>query len=157
MTEQLRSPRGAAAVAMLQELPNAEVLLVRSLRLWCEGEPGQRQLERDFALSLGEACGARAYQQVDAVLRLMLENCRRPLIRHAASCRCVGSDEAVFAQLVTSAASGEREDAMMVACLLVRADIAPSLCAAAEGLGVELLRGGLRSPVTPHAASPTLH
>ena len=62
-------------------------------------------------------------------------------MRHGTACPCVGSDEAVFARFVMTAATGEREDAMLVATLLVRADVAPVATAAAQSIGLTLLRG----------------
>ncbi|MCA0043591.1 hypothetical protein [Celeribacter litoreus] len=61
---------------------------------------------------------------------------RRPLVHHAMTCDCLGADEAVLAQFVQHAARGQREDACLMAMLLVRADIAPLAVSLAEQLGL---------------------
>ena len=71
---------------------------------------------------------------------LCLAAARRPLLRHASACPCLGGDEAAFAEVVRLAAGGEREDALMVACCLVRPDLAPALVHLAEQAGIRLGR-----------------
>ena len=71
-------------------------------------------------------------------------------MRHAADCACLGADEACFANFIATATTGEREDALLMAMLLVRPDVAPQLCAVAMNLGLALKQMLLRSaPVMP--------
>ena len=65
---------------------------------------------------------------------------RRPLLGHAPDCPCAGADECVFARFVALAAEGAREDAVLMAALLVRADVALCLAALAEAIGLGLMR-----------------
>ena len=54
----------------------------------------------------------------------MAGHARRPLLGHAPDCPCAGADECVFARFVALAAEGAREDAVLMAALMVRADLA---------------------------------
>ena len=58
-------------------------------------------------------------------------------------------DEAAFAEVVRLAAGGEREDALMIACCLVRPDLAPALVHLAEQAGIRLGRA-VAAPATLH-------
>ena len=44
-------------------------------------------------------------------------------MRHSIECRCLGGDEACFANLVATAAEGEREDALLMATLMVEPSV----------------------------------
>ena len=55
---------------------------------------------------------------------------------HALDCPCAGSDECVFARFVALAAEGAREEAVLIATLIVRADVALGLTALAESVGL---------------------
>ena len=66
---------------------------------------------------------------------------RRPLMGHAPGCPCAGADECVFARFVALAAEGAREDAVLMAALMVRADLALGLALQAERIGLRLMRG----------------
>ncbi|WP_245706594.1 hypothetical protein [Ruegeria marina] len=60
------------------------------------------------------------------------------MVRHDLGCACVGADEACFAHLIASAATGAHEDALMLAALIVRPDLAPALVALSEQFGLAL-------------------
>lgn len=84
------------------------------------------------ALREGSDMG-RIFDQMMLVFR---RHARRPLVHHGMSCDCLGADEAVLAQFVRLAARGKREDACLMAMLLVRADVAPLAVSLAEQLGL---------------------
>ena len=65
---------------------------------------------------------------------------------HAITCKCIGSDESCFANFIVTAATGEREDAMLISTLLVRADIGPIITSLAADFGLALVRMNLSSP-----------
>ncbi|MCZ7676042.1 MAG: hypothetical protein M5U35_09465 [Roseovarius sp.] len=71
---------------------------------------------------------------------------RRRLMRHKLACSCVSSDEAVFAQFVMQAATGEREDAMLMGALMVEGPLLLPFTDAARRVGLELLRAELARP-----------
>ena len=60
------------------------------------------------------------------------------------SCTCLGADEACLANLIALATEGEREDALLIATLIVRADVAAHLMAAAQTFGLAIKRMALR-------------
>lgn len=78
-------------------------------------------------------------------------HCRRPLSAHGEGCPCLGGDEACLARFVELAIAGERDEALMLAMLLVRADLAPIAVALAEQAGLALRRA---TSVRPR---PALH
>ncbi|QPM90206.1 hypothetical protein [Pseudooceanicola algae] len=94
----------------------------------------------DLATLFGAPRLGRLTERLDEFSGLTLRHVRRPVMRHRPNCSCVGADEAVLAHLVSIATSGDREDAMLTACLLVRADVAPIVVSPAQTLGLELTR-----------------
>ncbi|MAM62717.1 hypothetical protein [Maritimibacter sp. UBA3975] len=134
----LTTPRGGAAVGSLDELDAVEAGAVLCLRLWCQpvDAPDRAAFLADTAGSGGRA----ALGAIGALCELCLTYGRRPLMRHAMGCRCLGADEACVARIVEAALAGERDDAMLMAALLVRADMAPAAVALAEQAGVALAR-----------------
>lgn len=67
-------------------------------------------------------------------------------MRHSVHCKCLGADESCFANFIVTAATGERDDAMLIATLLVRADVAPLITALATDFGLALMRMNLAAP-----------
>ncbi|MDK3074249.1 hypothetical protein QO034_14110 [Sedimentitalea sp. JM2-8] len=132
--------RGGAAVGVLDDLGPTEMAAVLYLRLWCDGAQAQQRVWNDFAGALGAGHGRTALNSLESLCRLCADHGRRPLMRHGVKCRCLGADEACFANFVAAAADGDTEDAMLLATLLVRADIAPCLLDAARSLGLALRR-----------------
>jgi hypothetical protein len=143
--------RGGAAVGLMRDLGPVEAAAVLCLRLWGEGAAGQAAIRAELAASLGAGPAARLGAALDGVMDLCRRHGRRALARHHPDCPCVGGDEACFARCVAAAAEGAREDALMIAVLLVRADMAPWLVGLAGDLGLGLRRLSLR------AARGTLH
>lgn len=142
--------RGAAPVATLDTLSSVEAQAVRGLRRWCEGTEGRAALTAELTRQLGEAPGQHAVAALDGICGVFVRHGRRALMRHCLDCLCVGADEACFATFVATAAEGPREDAMLMAMLLVRPDAAPQLVSLAQDFGLALLLmerlGGTRSP-----------
>ncbi|WP_299650775.1 hypothetical protein [uncultured Jannaschia sp.] len=131
---------GAATVADLQAMDGAQALGVMLLRDWFDGPEGRTRVEGVFAEAFGPAGGDMAREAWADFAALLTSGTRRPVMRHAVTCRCVGADEAVIAQVVTLAARGEREDAMFVLSLLVPGDRLLSAVQTAERAGIALLR-----------------
>lgn len=130
--------RGGAPVARLDDLGAGEARVVQAFRHWCDGPQGLATFGPALKARFGPRRAAAALSGLDTCCRIVTGHARRPLARHSANCPCVGGDEAAFARLCASAAAGEREDAMLIACLLVRADMAGALAAAAEIAGLAL-------------------
>ena len=127
---------GGAAVGRLAELPPLERRVIRCLRLWCAGPQGQggpRARARPAPRAGGRPASRRA---LDDLLGTTARHARRPLMGHALDCPCAGGDECVFARFVALAAEGAREEAVLMAALMVRADIALGLTALAESVGL---------------------
>lgn len=129
---------GGAPVSTMATLPGRQALMVRYLRDWCDSADGQIRVWSDLATRLGPARGQAALKAFEDMVAILLAFGRRPLVRHQANCTCVGSDEAVVALMVSTAATGAEEEAMMIGALLVRADMIRPLVAAAMRLGVNL-------------------
>jgi hypothetical protein len=132
---------GAAAVSRLAELPPLERQVIRCLRLWCAGPEGQRAVRCELGARHGDAAAERLAAAFGDLLELTAGHARRPLMGHAVDCPCAGGDECAFARFVALAAEGSHEDAVLMAALIVRADLALGLASLAEGIGLGLMRG----------------
>ncbi|GGH34195.1 hypothetical protein SAMN05444007_107104 [Cribrihabitans marinus] len=119
-----RVNHGGAPVGQLAHLDPLRARAVKCLRTWTD-DP---QTRTGAVAAMSRICG------------LCASFGRRPLIRHAPDCAYLGADESCFATLVAAAADGAREDALLMACLIVRPDMAPVLAALAEDLGLALRR-----------------
>lgn len=155
MSRMDRTP-GGFAVGQLSDLSRLETTVVLYLRLWSDGPDSQAAVWNDFAVGLGAGPGRAALQSFEQLCGLFAEHGRRPLMRHAVHCACLGADEACFANFVATATEGEREDALLLATLLVRPDIAPAVTGLATQVGLALKRMFLRHP-EPAPERPTLH
>jgi len=138
--------RGAAAVAVIDDFDGLTAAAVIYLRMWCEGPETQTNVMNDLINTLGRGRGHNAVAAFAELCSMCVRHGRRPLCRHGLNCRCVGADEASFAHFVASAADGEREDAMMIAMLLVRPDMAPALTSLAADFGLALKQMNLAAP-----------
>ena len=148
----IRPPRGAAAVGRLTDLDPVEAGAVLYLRLSWNNVDALEMLTADFTAVLGPVAGEAAATGFQQLASLCQTHARRTLCPHAISCACLGGDEACFASMVSSAAEGAREEALMMALLLVRADVAPMVTALAQDAGLALRRMSMR--VVPETHSP---
>ncbi|MEQ6203436.1 hypothetical protein ABMC88_10310 [Sulfitobacter sp. HNIBRBA2951] len=138
--------RGGAAVGFITELDGVEAASVIYLRLWSDGADARAQVRDDFITALGHHQGEKAVQSFDSICALCATHGRRPLMRHAVQCKCLGADESCFANFIATASEGAREDTMLIATLLVRADVAPLLASCAFDFGLALKRMRLGAP-----------
>ncbi|MEM7237377.1 MAG: hypothetical protein AAF501_06080 [Pseudomonadota bacterium] len=118
---------------------------MRYLRLWCHGTESRNQIEQDFRDALGRRHGSRAAATLNMMFDVVVRHGRRPLMRHDVACKCLGGDESALANMVGAAVAGEREDAALLAALLVRPDMAFALATSAEQAGLALQQMILRS------------
>lgn len=154
------SSRGGATVGRLSDLTPIEAGAVMYLRLWAEGSGGRADAASDFDIALGKDHGSIAMLTLDRLCTLCARHGRRPLVRHGLGCACLGADENCFAQMIAAASEGAREDAMMMASLIVRPDFAPALASLSEELGLALRRmtASMPLPSTGHqTAANVLH
>ena len=133
-----RACRGGAPVGYLEEFGELEASAILYMRLWCAGPEARRRVCEDFLAFLGPKRGEIAFMRLGSLLRRLHEFGRRPLIRHHETCRCVGGDEAAFANMVAAAASQDREDAALLATNFMRADMAMLTVALAQEFGLSL-------------------
>lgn len=89
---------------------------------------------------MGESEGARLTAALDMFLRHSLGFSRRPLLRHASCCPCLGADESVLARQVAFAAAGDRDEALMLALTYLPGFAAGEAIALSETLGLLLYR-----------------
>jgi hypothetical protein len=153
--------RGGAPVGFINELDGIEAASVIYLRLWCDGPDAQAQVWNDFASGLGADQGRKALKSFEDLCALCTRHGRRPLMRHSVQCKCLGADESCFANFIATAATGEREDAMLIATLLVRPDVAPLIASLAADVGHAFMRMQLSAPrdfeTHSHEMPKTLH
>jgi hypothetical protein len=116
---------GSGPVSRLADLPGLERRVVVCARRWTAG--------RDVS-----------ERALDDLLGLFVAHGRRPLQVGPVGAPGVSGDECVLARFVALAAEGAREDAVLIATLLVRADLALGLARTAEAFGLSLMRSAAR-------------
>ncbi len=141
------SHRGAAPVGLLADLGAVEAEAVRCLRSWSDGPAAWERVCGDLVQALGPDRGRRAAEALEAICDMSLRHGRRPLMRRPAECRQFGADEACFAHMVAAASEGEREDALMIALVMLRPDISMPAVALAQEAGLALRLLALRPEV----------
>jgi hypothetical protein len=134
----MHEARGAAAVGQLAEVSAWEAELILNLRLWQDGDRGRRAVWNAYATALGPREGRAALEAFVDLLKTIEDNMLRPLVRHGVACGCVGSDEAVFANMVRMAAEGELHEASLIATLMVRPAHAERVALMAADVGSTL-------------------
>lgn len=132
--------RGGAPVGHMSDLDPIEAAAVLYLRMWSDGQIGQDRMTRDFETAFGTAAGRDAMSAFDALCSHCARYGRRPLMRHALTCSCLGADECCFANLIALAGEGEREDAALVASLIVRPDLALGVADLAQEVALNFRR-----------------
>ncbi|MCG3269426.1 hypothetical protein [Yoonia sp. I 8.24] len=153
MTAAFRNPGGAAVGQLADQSPLARYVVLY-FRMWCDGPEGQTAVWKDLASGLGETQARSTLEILESLFDCCARHRRRPLMRHAVNCRCLGADEACFAHFVTTATEGDRQDAMLIATLLVRTDVAPIITPIAADLGCALIRMMKRHRPPLHHCEP---
>lgn len=152
--------RGGEAIGQLTALDPLRMVAVLYFRLWCDGAAGQTAVSRDLQAYLGNDAHI-AVSALQNILDLCGKHGRRKLVRHKSGCSCLGADEAWFATLVETAASGADEDACQIASFFVSPTCARALTGAAAMFGMALIHvaqtGAAPVPdvTTPQAKPPT--
>lgn len=146
--------RGGATVGHLQDYDAITAASVVYFRMWCNGADTQATVIQDLTLSLGLGRGRKAAEAFGELCGMCARHGRRPMMRHALHCKCVGADEASFAHFIAAAAEGDRDDAMMIAILLVRPDVAPLVTSLAADFGLALKQMNLAAPRAMAQMSP---
>jgi hypothetical protein len=133
-------------VGRIEDLDPVGVELVGLLRRLTAGPAARATAEALLDRRAGPDMAQRVIAAFDGFWRQIALHGRRPLMRHGTGCTCLGADEACLATLVEAAAEGAREDALLMACLVVRPDLSPMVVADAAALGLALHRLVLRAP-----------
>ncbi|MBY6056719.1 hypothetical protein [Leisingera daeponensis] len=152
-------PRGGVTVGTLSDLPPLEAGAVIYLRHWFSGSETRDQMRRGFEVNFGPEVAEAAFEAFGYLCNFCATHGRRPLVRHGMTCRCLGADENCFANLLASAAEGQKDDAHILASLIVTPRKAPELARLASDCGL-LMREvmGLKLPrQTGRPATATLH
>lgn len=147
----------SAPIGLVQELPTIEAGAVIYFRLWCAGPEARGRIRADLYRALGPTLAESAFLALENLCETCTRLCRRPLARHDVRCEFLCSDEACFGRLVAEAAQGEREDALMMATLMVRADVAPIVVALGAEFGQVLMRIARMPADAPPGTPLTLH
>jgi hypothetical protein len=132
--------RGGAPVGYISDLNDVEYTAVMYFRLCCSGLESQNQIARNFRISLGYADGYKATKSFGDLCDLILKKGRRSLISHPVGFKYVGADENCFSQLILTASSSDREDALLIAMLLAPPSLAPILYGLAQEAGLAIKR-----------------
>lgn len=137
--------------AWLRELSRTERDVIAILRRWRLGSKDQAE----FRALLNQHLGSVHARQTQDALEMLLTTCQQTA-RHSLSvqppdCETVSFDEVNLAKMVVCAAQNRREDAMMIACMMLRPDASPLAVASAQALGLGLARLQIR--LNRHARS----
>ncbi len=153
--------RGGATVGHLQDYDAITAASIVYLRMWCNSADTQASMAHDLIATLGVGRGRKAVEAFAELCGMCVQHGRRPLCRHALHCKCVGADEASFAHFIAAATEGDRDDAMLIAILLVRPDVAPIITSLAADFGLALKQMNLATPRAiaqmPPQRQTTLH
>jgi len=135
--------RGGAPVGHLAELNAIEAGAVIYWRLWADGLDGQRRTQSDFRRALGDKHGCEAVDALAQIFDMCVRHGRRPLMRHGLDCKCLGADESCIANFIGYASECKREDAALIATLMVTPDLCMPMAALAQTFGLALRRMAL--------------
>lgn len=153
-------PRGSAPVGFVNELGTVEAAAVLYLRMWCSGTEAQTRVWREFSETLGPTDGRSALMSLEKICNHLARHGRRPLMCHKVGCRCVGADEACFASFIGAMAEDARDDAWLIATILVRPTSAAVLFGLAETLGFainRIIRASFPEQFSPTPPKALLH
>ncbi|MEM6940420.1 MAG: hypothetical protein AAF943_01770 [Pseudomonadota bacterium] len=152
--------RGGAAVGHLNTVERWEADLVVNLRLWCEGPQGRHQIRDDYDAAFPGEGASGEFEAFETLLHQIIAGARRPLVRHSVGCGCIGCDEAVFLNLVRTAAEGHAREAALIATLLLSAHQAEEVAQLARrvGLSAQRMHNNIPEHITPaRPPNATLH
>lgn len=146
--------RGGQRVGLLEDLGDVERLAVRWLRSWGRDPVGIAHLETTLTVGLGPDQARNIKGVFEDLMEVGRQYGRRALCRHGCHCRCLGADEAVFAHLIEAGASGDQEDAALLASLVVRPDMAMCFAGLAAEFGMALHKVARAAPARPQISTP---
>ena len=145
--------------SVLPDAPDPfEARVTAALRAWERGGAGAALPMLRARMTEAQAAAATA-ALCDLAGLLCISRRRAPAARVPADSR-LGADEALFARFVREAALGEREDALLLASLLVEAPALMAVTDAASRFGLHVHRGVLnetRGLTNPRPPAKTLH
>ncbi|MFC6589061.1 hypothetical protein ACFQDZ_19120 [Sulfitobacter pacificus] len=153
--------RGGVPVGQLHAITPWEALLVRHLRLWCDGPEGRLKVKNDWERAGPKAAAENTLAVFDALIITLTSYARRPLVRHCLTCECLGADEGVFVQIVSAASGGALDDAALMSGLIAMPAHAEHIAILAAQVGAAFrARGFARAdqhPTRPSAQHRVLH
>lgn len=112
-------PPGARAIGNVDSTNAVEHLYIWMLRRWLDGVCGQQAVWNAFAAKLGPRGGHAVIAAFEAHMAAVVQNARRRLYRHTATCECLGSDEADLSRIVDCARRGAETEAYEAAAKIV--------------------------------------
>ncbi len=113
---------GAARPTSVQELTEAERLVLWAFRRWVGGPEHLPMLAREFDRQFRRDDARPALIALDAALTVLSRRARRTITYHQPCCACLGADEVCFLSIVAAAQAGAANAARAMANWLVRDD-----------------------------------
>ncbi|ROU00145.1 hypothetical protein [Histidinibacterium lentulum] len=133
-------PRGDVILGQVADLDPLRHRVLRLARLWQSGDSGRDHTTTEIAESLSPAAAEQAVEALGSIWVLLAWVGRRRLHLNPPGDTRLSADEVWLGTLVAAAAGGARAEAMLLAALMVRAEAAADLVAAAESFGTALAR-----------------
>ena len=113
---------GEVTVGMIEAIPSLErksILLLRHANKLASSDE-----KTEFPPEIREVCMNQGQRfRILKLLDLIALNSRRPLMYHEPTCKCIGADENVFANLIRFSGDGNEDEALILASLIVRSSV----------------------------------
>ncbi len=147
-------PRGAAPVALLDEISDEESYAISFLRHWSSDEKSKTKVIAELVKHLGKHRAPDAEQCLDTLHFFLTTHPITPIIYHDLTCDCVGAHEACFANFITLAANAKKKDALIFASLLVNPRFLEVFHQSGEkfGLAIKLISQSEKVSKTHHTS-----
>ncbi|MFC3678235.1 hypothetical protein [Ferrovibrio xuzhouensis] len=130
----------------VQELAEAERLVLWSFRRWVSGPEQLPMLAREFDRQFRRSDARPALLALDAALTGLSRHARRTIVHHQPCCPCLGADEVCFVSIVAALQGGAPQAARAMAQWLVRAPGLEAFVAPLDEFAACLTGSGLDLP-----------
>lgn len=138
----------------VQELAEAERLVLWSFRRWVSGPEQLPMLAREFDRQFRRSEAQPALLALDAALTGLSRHARRTIVYHQPCCPCLGADEVCFVSIVAALQGGAPQAARAMAQWLVRAPGLEAFVTPLDDFAACLTGSGLDLPYRTRQRAP---
>jgi hypothetical protein len=144
----IAAPAGESRIwpTSVQELSEAERLVLWAFRRWVSGPTQLPMLAREFDRQFRRSEARPALVALDAALGALTRHARRTIVYHQPCCPCLGGDEVCFISIVAAVQGGAPQAARGMAQWLMRAPGLEAFMASLDDFAACLTGSGLDLP-----------